>query len=100
MYSFNGIGTTFYGKKNLKEDGSYITTKWFIFLLLPIIPLGTYRIKKKTEDKARNALGMISEYEIIEKLSLDKKQVILWYLSIYGPIIIIFLILSLMLING
>ncbi len=32
MYSFNGIGTTFYGKKELKNDGSYKTTKWFIFL--------------------------------------------------------------------
>ncbi len=99
MYSFNGIGTTFYGKKELKNDNSYITTKWFILLLLPIFPLGSYRVKKNTDDKTRNILGMITEYEIIEKLPLDKKQIILWYISIYGTIIITFLILFLVVLS-
>ena len=98
MYSFNGIGTTFYGKKELKNDKSYITTKWFIFLLLPIFPLGTYRVRKDTSDKARNILGLITEYEIIEKLAIDKKQVMLWYISIYGVIAIVLLILFLVVI--
>jgi len=93
MHSFNGIGTTFYGKKELKNDSSYITTKWFIFLLLPIFPVGTFRVRRNADDKARNILGMVSEYEIIEELTLDKKQIILWYTSVYGTIIIILILL-------
>ena len=31
--SFNGIGTSYYGKKDFNySDGSYIATKWLIFL--------------------------------------------------------------------
>jgi len=100
MFSFNGIGTTFYGKKELKNDDSFITTKWFIFLLLPIFPLGTYRIKKIQKNKLSSIVGLITEYQIIEKLSLDKKQVILWYASVYGSILIIFLILFLIIVKS
>lgn len=80
-----GIGTTFYGKKELKDDGSHKTTKWVIFLLLPIFPLGTYRVKT-INNKVRNLVGFITEYEIIEKVAIDKKQVLLWYSTIYGAI--------------
>lgn len=56
-YTFNGIGTTYYGKKNVeKYEGvcercgrkgtlkSYEATYWFVFIFIPIIPLGKKKI--------------------------------------------------------
>lgn len=47
--SVNGIGTKFYGRADEWADGTYITTKWFIFFYLPIIPLRSYRVKRIDE---------------------------------------------------
>jgi tetratricopeptide (TPR) repeat protein len=56
-YLINGIGTHYYGKKNIQtrpgpcphcgravELKSYDTRKWFVIFLIPIIPLGRLRI--------------------------------------------------------
>lgn len=43
MSTFNGIGTTHYGRaKRIAE--TYVTTRWLVFLYLPILPLESYRI--------------------------------------------------------
>lgn len=47
--SINGIGTKYYGKRDLLEDGSYITTVWVIFIFIPIIPLGSFRVLRTGE---------------------------------------------------
>lgn len=65
MQSVNGIGATFYGKKDMRDDGSYITTKWFIFLYIPVIPLRSYRVKKISQSKYGR-----TEYEILQELPL------------------------------
>ncbi|MGA9566550.1 MAG: hypothetical protein WBS19_13570 [Candidatus Korobacteraceae bacterium] len=44
-FSVNGFGTTYYGHADPHQDDSYVATKWLIFLFIPIIPLGSYRIK-------------------------------------------------------
>jgi hypothetical protein len=46
MFSVNGIGTKIYGKDDEAPDGSYVTTKWFVILFLPIVPLGSYRVSE------------------------------------------------------
>ncbi|WP_008308223.1 hypothetical protein [Leptolyngbya sp. PCC 6406] len=43
-FNVNGIGTTYYGRRDFRPDGSYITTEWFIFLMVPIAPLRTFRV--------------------------------------------------------
>lgn len=42
-YAVNGLGTSYYGHRPL-ADGSVITTKWFIFFFVPIVPLGSFRV--------------------------------------------------------
>ena len=42
--SVNGIGTKYYGKRDLREDRSYLTTKFFCLLFMPLIPLHTVRV--------------------------------------------------------
>jgi hypothetical protein len=46
-FSVNGIGTTYYGKRDIHDNGSYITTEWFIFVYLPIVPIGSFRVLPK-----------------------------------------------------
>ncbi len=86
--SLNGIGTTLYGKRDVDPDGSYIATKWFIFLLLPIIPISSYRVLPKSPKM--NFLTRVTNYSKFEKVQFNKKQVINTYLLIYGFIFIIF----------
>ncbi|NJN24023.1 MAG: hypothetical protein HC810_06015 [Acaryochloridaceae cyanobacterium RL_2_7] len=43
-FNVNGIGTTYYGRRDFRPDGSYVTTEWVIFLMLPIAPLRTFRV--------------------------------------------------------
>lgn len=43
--SSRGIGTTFYGECDYHQDGSYITTKWFIFFQVPVFPISSHRVR-------------------------------------------------------
>ncbi len=46
LSTFNGIGATFYGKRDFDQrTSSYITVHWFVILGLPIIPLARYRVR-------------------------------------------------------
>lgn len=78
--SLNGIGTTLYGKRDVEPDGSYIATKWFIFLLLPIIPISSYRILPG--DTKMFGLTESTGYLRFDKVPLNKKQVFNTYLVI------------------
>jgi hypothetical protein len=43
-FTFNGIGTTIYGARDFKPDGSYIATEWLVFVYVPVIPYRSMRI--------------------------------------------------------
>lgn len=91
---FQGIGATFYGRKDYNSsDSSYITTKWFIFLLLPIFPLKSYRIRQTNSKSIFYLVAMSSQtnYEILEEIPLknNKEQIIKTYLSIYSFIFLL-----------
>jgi hypothetical protein len=46
MYTFNGIGTTLYGRRDYDPHSqSYIATLYFTFIFLPVFPLASYRVK-------------------------------------------------------
>jgi len=42
--SINGVGTTFYGRADEDDDGSYVVTEWIILVYVPLIPLGSRRV--------------------------------------------------------
>jgi hypothetical protein len=44
-YTLNGIGTKFYGIRDVREDNSYITTEWITILYVPIIPIRSFRVR-------------------------------------------------------
>ncbi len=90
MFTLNGTGTTIYGKRDVSpEDGSYIVTKWFTLLYLPIIPLGSYRTTKVK----KNFFAGFPEYQM-SRVPLNVKQVMLTYLAWWGvPVAVLFLAL-------
>jgi hypothetical protein len=50
-FTIRGIGTMNYGQREFRADGSYVTTLWFIFLYLPIVPIHSKRIRPTGEVK-------------------------------------------------
>lgn len=44
--NINGTGSAFIGRKEIREDGSYLTTEWFVILAIPIFPVCRYRLVK------------------------------------------------------
>ena len=88
METVSGIGTTLYGKKDLdKESGWYTTTKWFVIVFLPIIPLGSYRVKRGETytgmPEGQVLLGTSTEFEM-KKIKLDWLQVVKTFLIGWG----------------
>ncbi|HZX30254.1 MAG TPA: hypothetical protein VFF03_02785 [Rhodocyclaceae bacterium] len=76
--SINGIGTTFYGKRDFQSDGSYVTTKWFILAFLPIFP--SYSLRVIPEDEG---LFPATRFHIVENLSICWAQVLSTYAYVY-----------------
>jgi hypothetical protein len=77
-FTFNGIGTTFYGARDFALDGSYTTTEWFTLLYIPIIPLRSLRIRSL--DSGKNFVVYSSEqYAVYSKSRPNLKQVLFIY---------------------
>jgi hypothetical protein len=92
MISYNGIGTTIYGKREVNQaDGSYIATKWFIILFFPLVPLGSYRVIKA---KQKFLSGSWPSYQMIP-VEMNLRQVINTYLVWWGiPLLVIPLLIT------
>jgi hypothetical protein len=68
LSTLNGIGATFYGKRDYhKPSDSYVTTHFFTFLFFPVIPLGAYRVVSTGANS----------YRIFGKVPLSKPAT--WY---------------------
>lgn len=97
MYSVMGVGKTLYGKREVATDGSYIATKWFIYIFLPIFPLGSYRVWRGETTNTTIpfvTVGASTQYRMV-KVPLNRSQVIWTYLVAYGvPIVAILLALE------
>ncbi len=93
MFSFNGIGTTLYGKSDVdKSDGSYLATKWFIIFLLPIFPLGTYRVRRGETHGNIIPPGVSTQYQMI-RAPFNWRQVLMTYLVVWGSAVFLLFIL-------
>lgn len=75
-YTVNGVGTTYYGKKNVDEHIGvcescnqravlldYDTRHWFVILFIPIIPLGRKRIINYCSVCSRHRSVSLHEWE-------------------------------------
>ncbi|MBI3136919.1 MAG: hypothetical protein HYZ14_19745 [Bacteroidetes bacterium] len=83
MATLNGIGTKFHGFRNCQPDGTADVTLWLVFLYFPIIPLRSYRIKRKATTMREFS------YTVQEKIPLHFKSVLTtWFFGwIVTPIL-------------
>jgi hypothetical protein len=56
-FTMNGCGTKYYGHRDDESDGSYVTTEWIVFVYLPLIPIGSFRVRLLKP-------GFVSEYHV------------------------------------
>jgi hypothetical protein len=79
-YTLNGIGTTFYGQREFRADGTYVTTEWIAFLYFPIIPLRSLRVRYVGPgDSPTFGFGSSENYSVYEKRFPNWKQVSFTY---------------------
>jgi hypothetical protein len=43
-FSLNGCGTRYYGRRDVQQDGSYVTTNWVSLFFVPVLPIASYRV--------------------------------------------------------
>jgi len=80
-FSFNGVGTMFYGQRDFRLDGTYVTTEWFVVFAFPVIPLRSLRVRYQGPGEHRWYLGFGSSdsYAVFEKSIPNWKQVLCTY---------------------
>ena len=76
--SVNGFGTKYYGQRDFRPDGSYITTNFFCLAFVPVIPLHSVRVIPDP----KNSWMPFSKnyYAILEKRWPNPLQVLSIYL--------------------
>lgn len=86
-FAFNGIGTKYYGQREALEDGSFVTTEWFVLMYIPIIPLGSFRVVPT--GKSSNLLVYRSSQYLVKQVPINWRQVRNVYIvtvAIFGAI--------------
>ena len=94
MFTFFGIGTTLYGKRE-KGGGWYTATMWFVIFYVPIFPVRSYRVSKLQQQTVAiiPGVGFFSdnpgEYQMQKLPRLNWKQVINCYVASFFIIALI-----------
>jgi len=78
-----------YGRCDFRADGSYVTTLWFVFFYLPIVPIRSLRMRTTGEVKYYG-LQPNRVVEVLEKTKPHRKQVLRTY-SLFSAGLVIFL---------
>lgn len=76
--NINGFGTKYYGQRDFRSDGSYVTTNFFCLGFLPVVPLHSVRV---IPDSKNSAMPFSKNYyAILEKRWPHPLQVLSIYL--------------------
>jgi hypothetical protein len=92
-FSVNGIGTSFYGRADTHSDGSYVVTKWVIFVFAPIIPLGSMRVWPVAPEKTPWWRASVGSKFRAAPVALHMPHVFKGYAATFG-VILLFVILD------
>ncbi|PCC69111.1 hypothetical protein SAMN02745121_08887 [Nannocystis exedens] len=49
LFTFNGCGVRVYGQRDVRSDGTYVTTRYATFLFVPLVPIDAYRVAAADE---------------------------------------------------
>jgi hypothetical protein len=89
-FTFNGIGTKYYGQRDFLEDGSFVTTEWFVLAYIPVIPLGSFRVTPT--GKSSNLLVYRSNQYLVKRVPISWRQVKNVY-NVYIVIIAVYIVI-------
>ncbi|MGA3265927.1 MAG: hypothetical protein ABSE16_03790 [Verrucomicrobiota bacterium] len=80
-YTFTGTGTTFYGKRDFRTDGTFLTTEWVSIVYFPIFPIRSLRVfyQGPAERRFPFGVGWSESYAVHEKLPPNLRQVFYVY---------------------
>jgi len=81
-FTFQGVGTKFYGQRDFRSDGSFVTTEWFVLLYIPIIPLRSFRVLYRGAEDTAFVFPVYYQkehYSICERFFPSWKQVLYTY---------------------
>jgi hypothetical protein len=60
LHTINGIGLSLYGARDRHaETGTYVATRYLVFLFIPVLALGAYRVAKAPGDQGWYFLGKV-----------------------------------------
>lgn len=83
-FTFNGIGTKYYGQREFLKDGSFVTTEWIVFVYIPIIPIGSFRVLPT--GKSSDFVLFTSNQYFVKRVPVSWRQVRNVYLATIGII--------------
>jgi hypothetical protein len=72
-FTFNGIGTILYGRRDEGTDGSYVTTEWVVLVWVPIFPLRSWRVLPTGESTTAIVYNSVGYHRI--RVPLNAHQV-------------------------
>jgi len=81
-FTFQGIGTSFLGKRDFRPDGSYVTTKWIVVLWLPCVPLKSLRVAPLGSEGT--VFNSTDRFAVMGETRPHKRQVACVYLYAAG----------------
>lgn len=86
-----GAGTKFYGQTPTPDAQAYISTKWLMFMMVPVIPVGSYLI---TEEHPGGHPDARYSMKLLDKLDWAQVRETLWK-SKFGILLLVIIMLSL-----
>jgi hypothetical protein len=95
-WSIYGFGTEYFGQRELQRDGSYVTTEFLTALGIPLVPLGSQRVRKDgLESFGPSVIGWTSQqgYEV-RAAPMNWREALNVYLGAMGLLITILLALA------
>ncbi|MCU0569908.1 MAG: hypothetical protein MUF49_25465 [Oculatellaceae cyanobacterium Prado106] len=72
-FTYNGVGTKYYGRRDVTSDGSYITTEWIVLAYIPIAPIGSFRVTPT--GKSTHLIVFNSTEYFVTRVPLNWQQV-------------------------
>lgn len=73
--TINGTGTTYYGECRYQPDGSFQTTHWMVVIFFPLLPLRSYRVRRRPEADRTDGNGDTRACEVLGEVPLGYAQV-------------------------
>lgn len=74
-FTFNGIGTSYYGECDFRPDSSYVTTEWASLFYLPLFPLRSVRLIRQRKGDVNSVAFASKAVIMVERIPLHWQQV-------------------------